>query len=588
MPCNALLTETLWASGAGKAWQMANKKAKASTSVNDPAASTSTGQQLGGKARQRVVTAAFAAAAAAAASAGLAANSATLTLRDEPRAWLQSDFITSEEVGELFVAIGRAEACWEAVSAEQATCELELDGAAPLARSAVMAKVDARVSEALGVPLSHLEYGYVQRYTANYTLHNVHLDQGTQGMAPERVASALIYLDDQPAGSGHTVFPFAPSRRRRFEVLRPSTWLTPPRVDAAAATAASWNRRLRAGRIVSRFFRRGEYGDELYALAAAACASGGGVRPSRGSALLFEHRDRRGDEAIEAAHGSCGLHPAAPPKTVLVKIATNGPIRPPPSQPARQPPTPGPARQPPAATATPRSQPPPLPPSPPGEASQPPAPLPIPRVDFCPSERPGAPRECNATEVVGRIASLRAPAILVGSPVASWPALRRWTPSSLAEALPTLPLVYSSRSGSPSFVWHDDSRMLGARLGLKVFDPHGSLHNASGRDFFLNGVAGFGAAGAATQLQYLSAKLYAPPYAALAPDAEPRAFMSAPGDLPELGGQDAVLWAGGEGTTAHPHYDPTHTAFAMVRGSKLFSLWPPERWPELALYPHAQ
>ena len=57
------------------------------------------------------------------------------------------------------------------------------------------------------MPLSHLEVGYMQRYSANYTLHNVHLDQSRQGESPARIASAILYLDTQPAGSGATVFP---------------------------------------------------------------------------------------------------------------------------------------------------------------------------------------------------------------------------------------------------------------------------------------------------------------------------------------------------------------------------------------------
>ena len=166
-----------------------------------------------------------------------------------PRASLQRSFLSGKEVDELFAYIGRAAACWEAVSAEQATCELELEAAAPLARSAIMAKIDARVSATLGVPLSHLEFGYVQRYTANYTLHNVHLDQGTQDMVPARVSSALIYLDDQPHGSGHTVFPLAAPHRQ------PSSWLSSCAAGAGVvceAAATAWNQRLRAGRIVRR------------------------------------------------------------------------------------------------------------------------------------------------------------------------------------------------------------------------------------------------------------------------------------------------------------------------------------------------
>ena len=113
-----------------------------------------------------------------------------------------------------------------------------------------MQAIDLRVSAALGVEVTHLEHGYLQQYAPNYTAHNLHLDQSEvsthavhhpltahivsthaihypltsarQVYVPARVASALIFLEDQPVGSGHTIFPFAAGCRDAYEAPPPS------------------------------------------------------------------------------------------------------------------------------------------------------------------------------------------------------------------------------------------------------------------------------------------------------------------------------------------------------------------------------
>eukprot|EP00966_Prymnesium_polylepis_P212666 4925730-Prymnesium_polylepis.1 len=191
----------------------------------------------------------------------------------------------------------------------------------------------------------------------------------------------------------------------------------------------------------------------------------------------------------------------------------------------------------------------------------------------------------NATDFVRRVALRRTPVVLTQSPTASWPALQSWTPEYLASKLTTLPLVY----GLPhrKYVYHEPSREMGAKMGLRVPNPHEVRTNVSAREFF---------GSSRSEPLYLADKLWRcglaapslinsffgavclsltpslarhittrrPPYSAeLTRDAEPRAFLSGTADLPELNGQDAIIWAGDEGTTAQPHYDSTHTMFAQ-------------------------
>ena len=59
-----------------------------------------------------------------------------------------------------------------------------LESCPRLAGTALMQAIDRRVSAALSVELTHLEHGYLQQYSANYTAHNLHLDQSEVAHAP--------------------------------------------------------------------------------------------------------------------------------------------------------------------------------------------------------------------------------------------------------------------------------------------------------------------------------------------------------------------------------------------------------------------
>ena len=241
-------------------------------------------------------------------------------LCSEPRVWVRPGFLSEDEVVTLLKHALETPTCWEKQpSGTQATCDLETHTAAALANSALMRDVDARVAVELGAPnVSFIERGYLQAYAPGYAAHNLHLDQGSV-MVPARVASAILYLDTQPEGAGHTVFPFA-CRVRGAAGAEHEQQEQRMRVE--------WNAKLLAGRIVSRFFRPGEFGHELFGAAQRQCEAGDGVRPVRGSAVFFQHRTSEGLETIDAAHASCGL-PAAVSghKRVLVKIACDGVVR---------------------------------------------------------------------------------------------------------------------------------------------------------------------------------------------------------------------------------------------------------------------
>ena len=65
------------------------------------------------------------------------------------------------------------------------------------------------------------------------------------------------------------------------------------------------------------------------------------------------------------------------------------------------------------------------------------SPDPIPRMPFWDAQD-GA----DAAAAIRRIVAARTPVVLVGSPVTEWPALTRWAPKRLAEALPTPETAY--------------------------------------------------------------------------------------------------------------------------------------------------
>ena len=124
-----------------------------------------------------------------------------------PRIWVDDNFLSAAEADALVQASSAATGCWERVSTHQTTALLET--CRELTSTPLFQRIDSRVASALDVNSSHLEWGYVQRYTAGYATHQVHLDQGKGDIRPRRYASAIVYLDDQPFGSGHTVFSFA-------------------------------------------------------------------------------------------------------------------------------------------------------------------------------------------------------------------------------------------------------------------------------------------------------------------------------------------------------------------------------------------
>ena len=241
-----------------------------------------------------------------------------------PHVWLVHDFLSGAEVDTLIAMTANLPSrCWDTVSETQQTVMLE---DCPLAADhVVMRAVDERVASALNMSLSQVELGYMQVYHASYSAHNVHLDQG-HDMDPARVASAIIYLDTQPSGSGHTIFPLGGllDWERSSDVEKAQHHRSSSVLDAGRA---EWDPKLQAGRIMSRFFTPDGYGASLFQRAAVQCELGMGVRPQRGMALFFEARGKDGLETIAAAHGSCSLPPGAMTKRTLVKLATDKPIR---------------------------------------------------------------------------------------------------------------------------------------------------------------------------------------------------------------------------------------------------------------------
>ena len=236
-----------------------------------------------------------------------------------PRVWQEPNFLSDAEVDMLqrSVSAPNASECWSAYHqhAGQRTAWIGRGACNGLAYPELMKQIDLRVAARLNFPLSHMEPGYYQEYSG-YKMQNVHLDQGHWDLAPPRVASAIIYLDTQPHGSGDTVFPLAHG-------------MSPLPNKQRGAIITKWNALLnQPGRNVGRgFFRSGHSEPVIFAAAQRSCAEGLGVRPVKGTAVFFTGRRELpkdgplgGPETVEALHGSCDV-PHGSRKRVLVKLA---------------------------------------------------------------------------------------------------------------------------------------------------------------------------------------------------------------------------------------------------------------------------
>ena len=96
-----------------------------------------------------------------------------------------------------------------------------------------------------------------------------------------------------------------------------------------------------------------------------------------------------------------------------------------------------------------------------------------------------------------------------------------------------LPLVYTLATGA-AFTYHDNSNLMGRKLGLRVRQPHGLATDVGAAGFF-----GLEARGNGSEdvFMYVSEKMHLPPYSSLLRNALPRAFLSGAADLPERGRQ---------------------------------------------------
>ena len=199
------------------------------------------------------------------------------------------------------------------------------------------------------------------------------------------------------------------------------------------------------------------------------------------------------------------------------------------------------------------------------------------------------------------------PAVVVGSPATSWPALQRWTPQRLEALAPTLRNVYASTQSS-NFVY-------AAAVGGEEDAPVTySLANLSAREFF---------AAAAHGQRWV---YYSAPLAEMFGDAadSARADVTGPSGGPEqlavlfgrrrssagncdldavsnasgassewcvrsAGAVDAryvraaavrddienIMWIGAPGVTTNAHFDTVHNFFVQLRGLKRFRLIAP-------------
>eukprot|EP00908_Phaeocystis_cordata_P013113 Transcript_24146.p2 GENE.Transcript_24146~~Transcript_24146.p2 ORF type:complete len:431 (+),score=173.19 Transcript_24146:125-1294(+) len=124
------------------------------------------------------------------------------------------------------------------------------------------------------------------------------------------------------------------------------------------------------------------------------------------------------------------------------------------------------------------------------------------------------------------------------------------------------------------------------KLGLTAKRQHPHVLNKTAHEFFHGIAAGRGAQNRRSFWQ-LSSRIK-DQLADLDADVAPRAFWRAAQeerDAPRDQSKLDCLWAGDAGTQSHTHYDASANFFVQLHGTKRFELWPPERWPSMALHP---
>ena len=171
---------------------------------------------------------------------------------------------------------------------------------------------------------------------------------------------------------------------------------------------------------------------------------------------------------------------------------------------------------------------------------------------------------------IGQLAARREPAVLRGTLVSSWPALRSWHQKGLCERVPVF--------GGPVFLGNDslfyhEHRDPSKKPWVRLEEPLRTPLNMTCAEF----IAALDEQGARHPYMYVSAPL--------------RGAMADLPSLDQLLVPEVVARAGstnlwlGRGVTAAMHYDGHHNIFVQLIGRKKFLLAPPAAALQLRLFP---
>lgn len=189
----------------------------------------------------------------------------------------------------------------------------------------------------------------------------------------------------------------------------------------------------------------------------------------------------------------------------------------------------------------------------------------VPRVD-------AVGRGTFVRDILGSAERASRPAVVEGSDVLSWPALRLWTPEYVSERMPRDTLLEVAESDAPLFVYYNEDALLKARFFAPAWSPPHRKRRASAADFWR------AARSESRPYQYLS--LHLDDQFELRRDLGPGVAGERDGDDQKL-----TLWMGTRGVTAQTHYDTYRNFYVQVHGTKRFLLSPPSQLRRARLFP---
>lgn len=194
------------------------------------------------------------------------------------------------------------------------------------------------------------------------------------------------------------------------------------------------------------------------------------------------------------------------------------------------------------------------------------------------------PKSAPPSETVARLVREALPTVMRGTPAEEWPARTKWTPAFLERAIGTMDGVWTSENpyfqytrpeedprGPPGWAGAGDDGLPRGAMG-EAAAAQQRADRVSAAEFFR---AFLNESGEAEATVYWSDETRKFPALAGGTPGAARHFGVPSESGVKLGEPEVLLWMGGDGATASPHYDMVHNFYVQLKGRKRFVLAPP-------------